>query len=666
MENTFVLRIISQLRKDFNKEENNCIDILYGIQKYYSEILKAFTGILGNNIPLAIGRLKQKYLEMFLQAIQYFNGKLYDEMIMIGIQKLLKISDYQLTALHIINKSLTLIKPLECLRFFKDVTDLINNSPNIREVVYEILMFIYKNYKTKIEVDNVWIKKTGAMLLDGILDEDQEIRARLIKFWSEEAQLPTTIEKRMAKLLCMIHYSENDSNFLTSVVQLLLFPAVIDSSSKSPLFPYTPKEDDKHSERNIDTNWRRNTQFTRPPLFAETRALKATIETLNTQKNSTSSEGVNDILFTPTIDPDILFTSKENFKSQVIAQNSLFVETQHVFLNRRSALDTQTVTSVTSTQGGKSFDHLRKRFLKNKNSQQRDKGVNTITRRKLNQSQNLVDKKRQILDVTLYRRYRNGEFPDLNINSLAILLPLQALMRCDPITTRDVFIQLFDFSTKLFQNRFQLDSYMMEIGQGIVNIMNDPLANNGLLAALLNVSFRYPKKIHIPPNTVSTVAKETNNLSLGVLYLEERLITMDPDPEPEETRSSLSSQTSMASQTELHWLHLAELYRSMSEHDVLNGIFADKLESDSALPKAINDMASGRYDLSVNIWEQILLKYQHTQSIEQDFCFEAYYNCFASLADWETLTKKVSEQLTSMDDVSIIFVFNRSCKKKRS
>lgn len=656
MEHPFVLRILSQLRKDFNKEENNCIDILYGIQKYYPEILKAFTGILGNNIPLAIGRLKHKYLEMFLQAIQYFDGRFYDEMIAVGIQKLLKISEYQLTTLHIINKSLALIKPLECLMFYKDVTALINNSSEIREVVYEILMYIYKNYQTKIEIDKIWIKKTGAMLLDGILDEDQEIRARLIKFWSEEAQLPGTVEKRMAKLLCMMYYSENDSNFLTSVVQLLLFPAVMDTSAKSPLFPYTQAADIKHFECKIDTNWRRNTQFTRPPLFAETRTLKATLETLSTQKKFGSDEDANDVLFTPTIDPLTLWTAKENFKSQVTAQHSLFVETQHVFLNRRSGQNTQGEPSSSSSQGGKSFNHLRQRFLKSKSSQQRDKVVNAVTRRKL--SPNLNEKKRQILDVTLYRRYRDGTFPDLNINKLAILLPLQALMRFDPIMAREVFIQLFDFSTKLFPDRYQLNSYMMEINDGIINIMNETkLANSSLLAALLTVSFRYSKKIHIPPSTVSTVARATNNLSLGVLYLEERLITMDPDPEPNETRSLSSSQTSMASQTELHWLHLAEIYRSMSEHDVLNGIFADKLQADSLLPKAINNMAGCRYDLSINIWEEIFMKYQHKLSIEQDFCFEAYYKCIASLADWSHLTEKVSQELTSMEDVSKIFVF---------
>ncbi|XP_063698060.1 DNA-dependent protein kinase catalytic subunit-like [Culicoides brevitarsis] len=627
LENPDIVEFISQLKIDLRQDQNNALDIIYGIQKYCVTFLKPFTNLITDKIPLAMRKIKLKYLEMFLAAMEFYENHLFKEIIYtINIRQLLKQPDFKIMALHIINRALPLITPTEVLFLFTDVTALINDaSSQVREIVYEILIFIYKNLAGKVDLRN--IDRTGAYLLEGILDSNPEIQARLIKFWSDPEQLPLGLDKRMEKLFCQI-YKHDAKNFLTAATLLLLHPAIVDPTSALPLFHYTPPEDVKHVEKRIDTNWRRNASLTRPPLFVETKTLRQTIQTLSSQVDgirvTQTADKAETTNFTPTIDPNDFFTSKNVFGSNIVTQDSFLVRTQQQpSLSRRSNFVTE--TQETQKSG---FSHLRQRFLKDESKIQKEKALKAINFRYSNEQKRRSERRENELRVTLYRRYRDGDFPDLTINSLALLLPLQALLRHDKQVTRQVFTEIFAVSQKIARN----EVLNQLIGNQTNSIMDSFVSGDAtFIATLLDIAITNAKTFKISPGAVKNVAKASNNLTLGILYLEERLNVIENGQED-------------------HWAQLAELYRCLSEHDVLNGIFANKINVDNRLPEAIQAMAENKFEHANDIWIEILGSVERGKP-EEDFCFQAHFDCLAALGDWDGLVKNVRRKCGELNEV---------------
>lgn len=600
---------------------------------------------------MAIRKIKLKYLEMFLSAMEFYEkSHLYREIIYtIDIRNLLKNPEFKIMGLHIVNRALPLITPTEALFLYTDVVALANDASNeVRDIVYEILIYFYKNFQG--HVDLGVLDKIGALLLERILDSDPDIQGRLIQFWSEE--LPISLEKRFEKLLCNINVSES-RNFLTTTSILLLHPSIVDPGSLLPLFYYTPPHDVKYVERKIDTNWRRNASFTRPPLFVETKALKQTIQTLSTQidgvRATQDAMEEDTVTFTPTIDPNTFFTARNVFRSNIVTQDSFFVNTQAKTLDRRSNL---TNSQESTSQTG--FSHLRKRFLRDSDKIQREKALKAINYRTSNEQKQRTAQQEREMSVTLYRRYRDGDFPDLNVNALAILLPLQALLRHDKHTARQVFIELFDVSMRVVGNDAVGKSiYNQTIEMRTNTIMNSFVTGDTtFIATLLDIAINNAKFFSLIPQTVKKVAKTTNNLTLGIIYLEERLNIIEcTENQTNKSTNSWDSRSSNNMSVEEHWVQLAELYRCLSEHDVLNGIFANKIETDPKVLKAIDLMAEYRFDLADDIWMDFLQNLRQAKP-EQDFGYQAHFDCLAYLGDWDGLQQNVSQQFSTIDEVS--------------
>lgn len=593
-------------------------------------------------------KIKLKYLEMFLAAMDFYDQHLFSEITYtIDIYQLLKNPEFKVMALHIINRALPLITVPEVLTLNSKVVALIDDASNeVREIVYEILIYIYKNLAGQIGLEE--LERIGTLLLEGILDTDPDIQGSLIKLWSDPDQLPGALDQRMERLFYKI-YKKEARNFLTTAAILLLQPAIVDPVSALPLFHYTPGADVRHIERKIDTHWRRNASLTRPPLFVETKALKQSIMTLSTQfdgiRATLPEEGMDTVPFTPTVDPNTFFTSRNMFRSNIVTQESLFVSTQSTALSRRSnIIESQEM----STQQQTGYNHLRQRFLKGQPLYGRLLKASNYSRN--NELRQRTARQEQTMKVTLYRRYRDGDFPDLNINSLAILLPLQALLRHDKQITRQVFNELFEASLKIGKAR-ELSLYTEKIGLSTNMIMNSFVSGDPtFVATLLNIAIQNAKLFEIEPKTVKNVAKATNNISLGILYLEERLNLINTS-QPYVVWSSPKSERVYA---EDHWVQMAELYRCLSEHDHLNVIFANKIKVDPRVPKAISAISEHRFDRADDIWVKILESIVKDKP-ELDFCYEGHYNCLAALAQWGELEQNVNQQFSSMDEVRFIF-----------
>uniref|UniRef100_A0A336M7V8 non-specific serine/threonine protein kinase n=1 Tax=Culicoides sonorensis TaxID=179676 RepID=A0A336M7V8_CULSO len=649
LEDPRIIELIRRLKEDLNLDRNNAPDILYGIQKYCDYILEPFSNLILSKIPVSIRNIKLKYLEMFLSGMKYYDKSfLYKEiMSTIDLKQLLRNPDFKVISLHIVNRALPLVSPKEVESLYSEVATLIDDSSSeIRDIVYEILMFIYKELAGQIDL-NI-LTATGSFLVEGILDTDVEIQKILIKFWSDPNQLPSALDKRLEKLLCDI-YKANSSNFLTAATLLLLYPAITDPNSALPLFQYTPGPDVKHVERFIDTSWRRSMTFTKPPLFVETKALKKTLHTISTQiegiqmSQNSSQENPEGVPFTPTIDPSLFFNVRDDFSKSIVTQDSFVVPTQVKTLTRRSnLLETQMIANSQSNYG-----HLRQRFTKQSQNIQRDKAIRAISYRNQRQQESKNAAKERQLSVTLYRRYRDGDFPDLNINALAILLPLQALLKFDKNIARQVLNELFKITSKIGLAR-EMPIHQSTIANGISRILLkiENSVDMTFVATLFDFAIVNSSVFTMLPETVKNISKASNNITLGILYLEERLNLIDGESDETSLISSVSGNMSV----EEHWMQLTDLYRCLSEHDMLNSIFANQIQVDGRLPKAISMMAENRFDLADELWTEIL-EAINEDKYEYDFSFQSRYDCLASLSDWDALEQNVAPYLAQNEKI---------------
>jgi hypothetical protein len=268
------------------------------------------------------------------------------------------------------------------------------------------------------------------------------------------------------------------------------------------------------------------------------------------------------------------------------------------------------------------------------------------------------DKLKRSAKVTVLRRYRDGEFPDICIAMSDILLPLQALCLKDPTLASVVFDQLFVSLYSLVQESSQNEtvgdmlrkslSRMLApatggddensslILPGQEHSMNStstiiPLTNTTLVASLLkacqhcvsseikrdgnttpssqlsqlNPTFQVSL---IDPERIGDIAAASLNYHSGIFFLEQQLLVrfhlqnITGRPIDPTLRSSI-------------WMQLARLYGALEEKDMLVGLLY-QISEVSLTRQALDAEIKGEYPASIELYNQLILASERNH--EQD------------------------------------------------
>jgi DNA-dependent protein kinase catalytic subunit len=249
------------------KDENKFRSTLYGLHKHYPNIVDPFLTIVAGNISTAVGAFKRMYLEMFLTRVEVLGDKIYREISMFGINNLLKQYEFQILALHIVNKALPHMKGAEISVLLKEISNFVDiNRNDCRDLMFEILMYI-RNKNQQNEQD---IKTVNQILLKGLaLDTDNDICNRIFNFWSSNEQiLSQSIEKRFTDLMANMYDTKCEKQFISICAQYLLEIPINNPNSKRQICQYQNNVGIKLTEYQLDTTFRSfNSRAT--PLFVE-------------------------------------------------------------------------------------------------------------------------------------------------------------------------------------------------------------------------------------------------------------------------------------------------------------------------------------------------------------------------------------------------------------
>uniref|UniRef100_A0A182RWW4 non-specific serine/threonine protein kinase n=1 Tax=Anopheles funestus TaxID=62324 RepID=A0A182RWW4_ANOFN len=653
-------------------------EILYEIAKGFPSIVDPFLSVLSHRFPAATVPEKRMYLELLLGGrLEKFNDELFRELSSMELMLLLRDNELQLSTLHLLNRSLPLVRELQHVQQLIEPVGRVTSEPSTRTecraVAYEILIYIHERNFAELSVDfqrTLWRYLIRGLC--GIQDTDTmsiSIRARILEYLTDGGKMPNDLKERFLFLLAEMYDPAVEAEFLGSAVALLLDPAIRCRESKDRLFLHEYLNADvKFNEYTIETTARqRHTMTLLTPMFAETsqqRQLQSFITGKGSQmeqliratqfsgldRTAPSEDGVH---FEPTQDPTKFIKGHETFAMPT--QHSLMLEASTLQLDRRSQ---RTGKITETTQQEHTFERLRKRILKDSGANRQQNTTWAVSRHYSNQRQQAERRRESASQVTLYRRYRLADYPDLQINLLAFLLPLQALCRRDTACARQIFVSIFNGLVECFVSGDaagrtvrmvgdEWDRFVDRLDGSLHRILessktSDPNLFGGLIELTLG---KASGKFTLSPRTVAAVAGSSNMLTMGALYLEAKLADGDDfDSEPVRTAGCITSEAE-------HWLQLSTLYHALHEHSVMVGIFAEKLDCDPKLREAIELEALGRYKSAHRAYYELLMRVSQARVEERNFCYKSAFNCLVQLGQWDTLLDEIGNQVTNHEQL---------------
>lgn len=264
-----IKRVQDQLGSIRKANEKKFCDCLYGIHKYYAPVVDPFLSQITAAITPATGAAKRVYLEMFLSRIHTYETNIFRELSTIRIQELLRHKEYQVLALHIINKILPTMNKDEVQTILPGICEFVKSkNSECRDIMYEIMMYIHINFGDSLTLS------TTPILLNGLVDPDTSIQSTIFKFWANQAKLPINIGERIQTLFSEIYHPDSESCFLNYCAQLLLQPTIENSESTRQILAATNSIDSKLYEYNIDMHSRIQNSLLEMPLFMESQQRK--------------------------------------------------------------------------------------------------------------------------------------------------------------------------------------------------------------------------------------------------------------------------------------------------------------------------------------------------------------------------------------------------------
>uniref|UniRef100_A0A672TUE1 DNA-dependent protein kinase catalytic subunit n=1 Tax=Strigops habroptila TaxID=2489341 RepID=A0A672TUE1_STRHB len=674
--------VIKQLKHHQNTQQDKFIQCLNKVVKNFPPLADRFMNAVFFLIPKLHGVMKTYCLEV----IMYRAEEVPDLHLQLKGKDFIQIMNHrdderQRVCLDIVYKMLSKLKPLELKELLPGVTGFISHPSVIcRQRMYDILMWIYDNYsdpESQADGDSQEILKLAKeMLLQGLIDENAELQLIVRNFWSDETRLPTNILDRMLSLLNSLYSTKIERQYLSLITNFLL-----EMTSKSPdysrkIFEH-PLSECKFQDFVIDSSWRyRSTVLT--PMFVDTQASHSMHRNLSQERSLSSSGSVGGRVratqrqyeFTPTqhasgrssfnwltgssIDTLVEYTvpsSSESLSSSMLLVNkrsekfkqATFKPVGPDFGKKRLGLPGDEVDSKTKgIEERAEILRLRRRFLKDQEKLSLIYARKGVAEQKREKEMKSELKMKYDAQVTLYRSYRVGDLPDIQIEYYSLIAPLQGLAQKDPTFAKQLFSSLF---CGIFHEveKSKTPSEKKAIVQKLLNNFNNFLSMSlsyfpPFIACIQEMSYRHRELLELDSANVSTSCLASVQQPVGILLLEHALMALSPAEEPPSKR--------MRGRTELppdviRWIELAKLYRSLGDYDVLRGIFSGKIGTKEITRKALLAEARSDYAEAAKYYDEALSKEDwqdgEPTEAEKDFWELASLECYDHLTDWKFL-----------------------------
>ena len=261
--------------------------------------------------------------------------------------------------------------------------------------------------------------------------------------------------------------------------------------------------------------------------------------------------------------------------------------------------------------------------------------------------------------TVLYRKYREGELPDICIPLGDVLGPIQGLCLYDPVFAAVIYETIFDHFYATFGSKDVSWSFQLrKILSGILCECQSVGGNNQFVNSMLNCclsclsqeqvpsgpstapfSSTAPDSItNISPEMVGDVALDHLCIHIGIQFLEEKILKL-----VQVKSLKFHEALRLDDCIERTWLQLSRLYSGLSEYDVLLGL-CTRLRAYGATKTALDAEISGDYERAVECYNSIIRDaddVDHAGQPELTVWDERSLECLKNLLDWKQLDEKV-------------------------
>uniref|UniRef100_A0A8C3EGH3 DNA-dependent protein kinase catalytic subunit n=1 Tax=Corvus moneduloides TaxID=1196302 RepID=A0A8C3EGH3_CORMO len=681
-ENVIYDCVIKQLKHHQNTQHDKFIQCLNKVVKNFPPLADRFMNAVFFLIPKLHGVMKTYCLEVIMCRAE----EVPDLHLQLKSKDFIQIMNHrdderQRVCLDIVYKMLSKLKPLELKELLPGVTGFISHPSVIcRQRMYDILMWIYDNYsdpESQTDEDSQEILKVAKeMLLQGLIDENAELQLIVRNFWSHETRLPTNTLDRMLSLLSSLYSTKIETQYLSLITNFLL-----EMTSRSPdysrkIFEH-PLSECKFQDFVVDSSWRyRSTVLT--PMFVETQASQSIHRNLSQERSLSPSGSVGGQVratqrqyeFTPTQHGSgrssfnwLTGSSIDTLAEYAVPSSSESLSSSMLLVSKRSEKFKQGTFKPVGPDFGKKrlglpgdevdsktkgieeraeILRLRRRFLKDQDKLSLIYARKSLAEQKREQEMKSELKMKYDAQVTLYRSYRVGDLPDIQIEYCSLIAPLQGLAQKDPTFAKQLFSSLFSgifHEVKKSKDPSEKNAIVQKLLNNFNNFLSMSLSYfPPFIACIQEMSYQHRELLELDSANVSTSCLASLQQPVGIVLLERALMALSPAEEPPSKR--------MRGRTELppdviRWIELAKLYRSLGDYDALRGIFSGKIGTKEITQKALLAEARNDYAEAAQYYDKALSQEDwqdgEPTEAEKDFWELASLECYDHLTMWKSL-----------------------------
>uniref|UniRef100_A0A3Q4MQ59 DNA-dependent protein kinase catalytic subunit n=1 Tax=Neolamprologus brichardi TaxID=32507 RepID=A0A3Q4MQ59_NEOBR len=656
-------KITNLKKKDLDDKFIICLN---KVSKHFPPFMDRFVNYVFFLLPKLHGVLKTNCLECVLSRADVIPD-IFLQLKITGFIQMMNHRDEarQRACLDIIHKIIPRLTPVELQELLGSVTAFVSHpSPVCRERMYDILMWIQDNYgddesmedNTSLEILNA-AKET---LLQGLSEENQGLQLYVCNFWSQEKRLPTATLERMLMVLRSLYSCKIERCFLSLATNLLLEMTSQSPDFKRNMFEY-PLSECTFQDYVIDSNWRfRSTVMT--PMFVETLSsqgpesvaasqsgamkgkLRATQTSLEFSQTQTEGTAVSvDTLAEYSLGSESM-SSLLVFDKKAERRTAARRPIGEGFGLRRLTASTDEVDSRTRAVNEQRANilRLRRRFLKDQEKVSLGFARKEIQHQRQEKEEKANLALRKEAQVTLYRNYRVGDFPDIQIPYSNLIAPLQALAQRDPILAKQLFSSLFAGILQEMAKQ-QRPEESARIKEELRSNMSNFLSKSTLcfppfIACVQDMCYQHKELQQLNPASISSTCLMSLQQPSGILLLEEGLLHADGPAERPAKRSRGHKEIPPDTNK---WINLARLYKSLEDYDVVRGIFGGKVGTKSITCTALQAEANTDFAEAVKLYNEAL----NTESwpdgeptdSEKDFWEMAAMDAYSHLTEWKSL-----------------------------
>ena len=555
-----------------------------------------------------------------------------------------------------------------------------HTSPETREICYEFMMALFDR-KSDVEISSAR-DRAKSFLLRGLLDSSESNRLKVFAFWNDESHLPSEAVQRLIQILSLLYSEATEEQFLSYSTNFFL-----ELASRSPdylleMFNHPLAECKFQTQKLLDYSYsHRQSGFL--PLFANTlpslMASQSQGHTQDPQAMETESSGAGElkstiqpIAFTATVDPNSQSGHKYNWLAPTLQSQTLFnpgtldtdqsQESSLLFTGfkvprRMKQLGATSSATLSDHTASHPVMQLKRRFVKGYDATTVFFQKQGIRKRKLREDYLKFQKASRGNKVVMYRQYRTGDLPDIQIKHSELIRPLQALAQRDDKVARLLFATLF---TSIFSdlNKYltghEVDLTKTEVQQTINGILKiTQRYSPPFIAAIMDISLKQDSSLHfyLEPTLVSTSCLVSCQQLAGIMVLENQLLQSGGGPDTSSRTKRARGAMQAPNEETAVWIELGRLYRSIEDFDTLRGIFGSQIGTQEVTKRAIEAEESNDHLSAYKIYKSALESAEegNTTQEEQDLWEQSLMICLENLGKWKELECNILSSMSETD-----------------